>query len=255
MEPYKEKRKNSKLEIRTCINCGEQWYIRNPHNYPRTSNRVCNGRLLCDKCSKILSKEVKQHLYRMHSGNFHEEIRVCPCCGKERIVEVKNERESSGMKYFCKSCNSTLTALEKTRILREKIPGFHETEKQQRRDSYKRNIIHTMVCRAQKRALKYGYDFDLEDSDIIIPEKCPILEVPFVLGSKGNYEYTPTIDRVDNNKGYTKDNIQVISKKANSMKNSASLEELKIFCKNILRYSLNTTKKEGSEQENKESLG
>ena len=112
-----------------------------------------------------------------------------------------------------------------------------------------------MICRAQKRALKYGHDFDLEDSDIIIPEKCPILEVPFVLGSKGNYEYTPTIDRIDNNKGYTKDNIQVISKKANSMKNSASLEELKIFCKNILRYSLNTTEKEGSEQENKESLG
>ena len=94
-----------------------------------------------------------------------------------------------------------------------------------------------------------------DDSDIIIPEKCPILEVPFVLGSKGDYEYTPTIDRIDNSKGYTKDNIQVISKKANSMKNSASLEELKIFCKNILRYSLNTIKKEGSEQENKESLG
>lgn len=41
----------------------------------------------------------------------------------------------------------------------------------------------------------------------------------------------------------------------NSMKNSASPEELIKFCKNILRYSLNTTEIECSEQEDKKSLG
>ena len=41
----------------------------------------------------------------------------------------------------------------------------------------------------------------------------------------------------------------------NTMKNSASKEELQKFCTNILRYSLNTIKQEDSEQENKESLG
>lgn len=38
--------------------------------------------------------------------------------------------------------------------------------------------------------------------------------------------------------------------KANTMKNSASLEELKKFCKNILRYSLNSSKE--TETEDKE---
>ena len=47
----------------------------------------------------------------------------------------------------------------------------------------------------------------------------------------------------------------IISKKANSMKNSASLSELKMFCKNILRYSLNSREFESTELENKESLG
>jgi len=35
------------------------------------------------------------------------------------------------------------------------------------------------------------------------------------------------LDRIDNNKGYIKDNVWVISRKANTIKNNASLEELK----------------------------
>lgn len=77
----------------------------------------------------------------------------------------------------------------------------------------------------------------------------------FVLGSKDNYEYTPSIDRIDNSKGYIKGNIQIISKKANSMKNSATFEELTTFCKNILRYSPNSIKKEDTELQDKEPVG
>lgn len=40
--------------------------------------------------------------------------------------------------------------------------------------------------------------------------------------------------------------------KANTMKNSATPEELRNFCKNILRYSPNYTEKESTESEDKE---
>ena len=37
---------------------------------------------------------------------------------------------------------------------------------------------------------------------------------------------SPSLDRLDNNKGYTKENISVISYKANRIKNDASFEEI-----------------------------
>ena len=61
------------------------------------------------------------------------------------------------------------------------------------------------------------------------------LSYTFVMfNDKDNYENSPSLDRIDNEKGYIKGNIQVITNKANSMKNCATLDELKVFCKNML---------------------
>ena len=76
---------------------------------------------------------------------------------------------------------------------------------------------------------------NIELKDVIIPEKCPVLEIPFIQGIKGDYQYTYSLDRIDNTKGYIKGNIQVITNKANSMKNSATIDELKVFCENMLK--------------------
>ena len=62
------------------------------------------------------------------------------------------------------------------------------------------------------------------------------INVPFILGEKGNYEYTPSLDRIDPTKGYIKGNVWVITKRANTMKNSATREELLKFANNIYKY-------------------
>lgn len=75
------------------------------------------------------------------------------------------------------------------------------------------------------RASERGWDFDIDPEDIEIPERCPVLGEPLVPHTR----YAPSVDRIDNNKGYVKGNVQVISLKANNMKNDASPEELRKF--------------------------
>lgn len=76
---------------------------------------------------------------------------------------------------------------------------------------------------------------NLEKEDIVIPEVCPILKIPLKKGQKGPIPSSPSLDRIIPELGYTKGNIQVISQRANIMKNDANPEELLLFAKWILK--------------------
>ena len=57
----------------------------------------------------------------------------------------------------------------------------------------------------------------------MIPENCPVLGIPLDSSSGDN---VPSVDRFDPSKGYTPDNVNVISNRANSLKNNATVEEI-----------------------------
>ena len=180
------------------------------------------------------------------------ENRKCLNCGKEFTVACRKERKSNKRRCFCTECMNTLTDWQKKAIRKANDEEYNDRYKEQKRNFLIRHYKEHMLSHAKIRAKKYGLDFDLTVEDLNIPQICPILEVPLVIGTNRDYEYSPSLDRIDNSKGYIKGNVQIISKKANSMKNSASISELKAFCKNVLRYSLNTTEQECSETEDKE---
>lgn len=88
-----------------------------------------------------------------------------------------------------------------------------------------------LLLSAKHRSIKKGVPCTIIEEDIHIPAVCPVLGIPIEKrfnadGKKGAYPNSPSLDRIDNLKGYEKGNIQVISSKANSMKNSASPKEL-----------------------------
>lgn len=78
---------------------------------------------------------------------------------------------------------------------------------------------------ARSRSKKKNLEFSIEVEDIIIPKLCPVFNVEMIV----NTEYAPSLDRKNSSKGYTKDNISVISRRANVIKNNATLEELRLL--------------------------
>ena len=94
------------------------------------------------------------------------------------------------------------------------------------------NIPNTICTSARKRAKLYNLEFNLIPDDIIVPKFCPVLGLvllPNQNNGKSGSNASPTLDRIDSSKGYTKDNVWVISNLANRMKSNSTKDELKLF--------------------------
>jgi hypothetical protein len=61
----------------------------------------------------------------------------------------------------------------------------------------------------RRRAKQNGLDFNLTANDIVVPKLCPVLGIELEIG--GDRRNSPSVDRFDNNAGYVKGNIRVIS--------------------------------------------
>jgi hypothetical protein len=214
--------------MKLCKKCNEE----KPLNQMVKSSNTKDGYLYkCKECQLAYRKTIRHEVIE---GEY--ECRKCESF-KHSSLFPKNPRKANGLGVWCKDCVNQQRREQQywktsgdTRKQRAKDdPEYRDYLREQKRLNARKNIESTILSSARTRAKKKGYEFDLDISDIIIPKICPILEVPIVIGDKNGYEYTPSIDRIDNSKGYVKGNIQIISKKANSMKNSASPEELLKF--------------------------
>lgn len=84
--------------------------------------------------------------------------------------------------------------------------------------------------RLKNRAKQRGIEFNLTLTDLnnlSIPISCPVLGIPLRTERGRQTDNSISIDRIDSNKGYTVDNIIVVSWKANRLKSNASLREMR----------------------------
>ena len=101
--------------------------------------------------------------------------------------------------------------------------------------SYEKHYIKKMLENAKQRAKKAGLIFFITEHDINVPEYCPYLNIKLeIKGGNGRSGKCPSIDRINNDLGYIPENIEIISDKANKMKQDSSIEELVTFAKNVL---------------------
>lgn len=113
---------------------------------------------------------------------------------------------------------------------REKRSAYHAKWRQEKGPEYR------LWKQAKDRAKRQGLEFQIDISDVVIPEVCPILLTPFTLMAQKWSATSPSLDRVDTSKGYVKGNIAVISARANACKSNLTQEEIG----RLFTYSQNT---------------
>ena len=126
---------------------------------------------------------------------------------------------------------------EYMRAYRSKPENKERLRQQQIGYNRKRDLtIAGKLRRVKERSKKINVEFNLtkEYLESIYPTDgmCPLLNIALNWHSPSKHDSTPSLDRIDNNKGYIKGNVQWVSWRANLLKNNATPEELLMLAQN-----------------------
>jgi archaellum component FlaC len=140
-------------------------------------------------------------------------MKVCRSCDVEKPLS-DFYKKGTGRTAHCINCT-------KARVRSEEHKAY-----QRRYQKENTSTEQAMLNRSKSRARKKGFEHNITIEDIKIPKNCPLLGIPLTKGKDGVHSNSPTLDRIDSNKGYVKGNVWVISYKANTIKSDATPEEL-----------------------------
>lgn len=176
-----------------------------------------------------VSQEAKQRKLRNKASkrDVERELRIEDLGGKPIEIPYgvpltkEQRRERLEIEWDIKYPNrkdKKETARLKRKRARSKIPTGSERTKK----DFVLGILRTIKARSKRK----GIPIDIIEKDILIPDVCPVFGIPLVWGDKLS-DNTPSVDRMVPSLGYVKGNCNVISMKANRLKNNASLGDLK----------------------------
>lgn len=142
-------------------------------------------------------------------------LKACNLCGREKHPEEFHKKHTSkdGLDTRCKSCrNSTQT------------------------NNRLSDLAHYMWRTARSRAKQNGLEFDISPDDVVIPDRCPILDIPIAANRGKKWANgSPSLDRIDNSKGYVRGNVAVISMQANNIKANLNVEDVELLARSMDR--------------------
>jgi hypothetical protein len=172
--------------------------------------------------------------------------RICDMCGKVTEYQklLKDKRKKDGVRPRCRPCENSRFRLSEAYINHKKYSNskyktnieWQLNRRKQIKEYRVKNKVSVMLEQARVRAKRKNAEFTISVEDITIPEYCPLLNIKLESDNIARRWNSPSLDRIDNTKSYVKGNVRVISYLANSMKTVATLEQLRLFAKNIGSY-------------------
>jgi hypothetical protein len=138
---------------------------------------------------------------------------------------------------YVKSNNCVICLAEKALAWQKMMYAEHgDAYRQHKRDNLKKDPLGHIFRGTRSRALKRGIEFSICKTDLNLQDECPCcrqkMEVKAGPIKKGADPRSPSIDRIDNSKGYVVGNVAIICWRCNELKRNGTIEEFR----NILRW-------------------
>lgn len=208
-----------------CIKCDEN------KNLKEFSNKKNNKDGKSNVCKKCHSKYRREHYLKNKNKILNQVIEYKKNNPDKYNVKYKNTipNKKAGRVLSMKCCNKDCQNI----VYATKIEIENNIEKfccyDCRYSTY--SPFTKQFNNIKKRVKKKDFEFDLTKESIKeLFEKqngrCAITGVPLKFGEETKIYETPSLDRIDNSKGYTKDNVQWVMLGINYMKLNHSNDDL-----------------------------
>lgn len=207
------------IKTKSCKVCNEVKDITNFHKNGTTYHPSCKP------CRSIERKKIR--FERPVEG-----IRKCACCEIEKDISEYHSDKSSptGLQTYCKDCQC-----EKSKKWASTLDGFVK------------RLHLDMRNNAKKRAKELKIEISTDDIKELYEKQkglCALTGIPMTTDTymtKGNQhiinKMNISIDRINSDLGYTKDNIQLVGAMINRMKSDLTNQEFISFCSIITNYN------------------
>ena len=170
-------------------------------------------------------------------------VQMKRCSHCKRLLPIdkfsKSKTSANGYRSWCKECINSSRDTEENKA---RCRRYYEERGRELMRVYKERDIQSYLWNsARARAKQKGLEFSIAKEDIVVPEYCPILGMKMCYNRVEKKDNSYSLDRIDSSVGYIKENIWVISWKANRIKNDSTPEELRLIA-NAVENKLNSMK-------------
>ena len=146
------------MEIKACKRCGNNLPISEFYDVPTMTSGKDNT---CKNCRR-----------EMKTGKRIADTLFCPVC-KRQLPYYKflpSKKGETGRMWCCKECYDNKPNISNNNFRKLYDNDFKELIYKHKRESRIRNFTHAMYIAARNRAKRKGIEFNIDETDITIPE-------------------------------------------------------------------------------------
>jgi hypothetical protein len=182
---------------------------------------------------------------------YHMLTRICNKCKIEKSLDLfyNRKRDKLGKQTMCIECRKEDKRRFNKTSRRTGINNKKAISKNYQRKflTTPRGRLFSILKRAKTRAKKNNLEFDI-DLNWLMEQfekqdgRCKLTKIKFIFEHNPNFEnlsmpFSPSLDRIDSNKGYTKDNVRIICTIVNLGINHFGTETFKYVCQEFLKFN------------------